>query len=62
MLITLHLYISFAVQIFPCDAKPCDNGATCRNDETDISVYHCDCLEGYFGKNCQGNKTNTEYV
>ena len=27
----------------------------CRNDEADISAYHCDCPDGYFGKNCQGN-------
>ena len=30
------------------------NGATCSNDDQDISLYHCQCTDGYSGKNCQG--------
>jgi len=46
----------FAVQIYPCDSKPCVNGATCNNDDQDVSLYHCHCTGDYSGKNCQGTK------
>ena len=45
-----------SVQIFPCDSKPCVNGATCSNDDQDVSLYHCHCTDNYSGKNCQGTE------
>lgn len=53
------LEIFFLVRLFPCDYKPCVNGATCSNDDQDVSLYHCHCTDGYSGKNCQGRKLLT---
>ena len=46
----------FSVQHYPCDSKPCVNGATCSNDDQDVSLYHCHCTDDYSGRNCQGTK------
>ena len=43
-----------SVQSYPCDSDPCVNGAACRNDEEDITEYHCDCTGDFSGVNCQG--------
>ena len=48
--------LMFLVRLFPCDNKPCVNGATCANDDQDVSLYHCNCTDGYSGKNCQGRE------
>ena len=53
---TNALFVVFSVQIYPCDSKPCINGATCSNDDQDVSLYHCHCTGDYSGKNCQGTK------
>lgn len=45
-----------AVQIYPCDSKPCLNGATCNNDPKDISKYKCKCAAWFTGTNCEGKK------
>ena len=50
------LFLSFAVQIYPCDSKPCQNGATCNNDANDISKYKCQCRDWFTGINCEGNQ------
>ena len=51
----------FSVQRYPCDNKPCVNGATCSNDDQDVSLYHCHCTDGYSGKNCQGRRFFENY-
>ena len=33
-----------------CDAGPCENGAQC---EATDEGYHCTCVLGYEGKNCE---------
>ena len=55
----LYVYSIVTVRLFPCDNKPCLNGATCANDDEDVSLYHCHCTDGYSGKNCQGRKKNS---
>ena len=44
----------FLEQIYPCDLKPCKNGATCTNDPDDISLHHCQCPTWFTGQNCEG--------
>ena len=34
-----------------CESNPCTNGGTCT---TLGSTYHCLCVEGFRGLNCQG--------
>lgn len=50
------------VQTFPCDSKPCLNGAICANDVKDIAKYHCKCTSDYSGVNCQGKLRNTHVL
>lgn len=39
-------------KVLPCIlSKPCQNGATCIDDN--IGGYKCTCPTGYTGKNCQ---------
>lgn len=54
--------IYFLVQTFPCDSKPCLNGAICANDVKDIAKYHCKCTSDYSGVNCQGKLRNTHVL
>ena len=49
------LVLPFAVQIYPCDSNPCQNGATCDNDPSDISKYQYQCQKWFAGENCEGN-------
>ena len=37
----------------PCDTKPCQNGGVCVPNVDD---YSCQCMVGYFGKNCDFGK------
>lgn len=46
----------FSVQLYPCDSEPCVNGGSCSNDDKDVSLYHCHCIDDYSGKNCQGTR------
>lgn len=48
----------FLVRSYACDSQPCKNGAACRNNEKDITKYHCDCTDDFSGVNCQGNRTS----
>ena len=50
-----YYFLSFAVQIYPCESNPCQNGATCNNDVNDISKYKCQCRDWFTGVNCEGN-------
>lgn len=50
----------FAVQIYPCDSNPCQNGAQCVNDPSDISKYQCNCKDWFTGVNCEGNQTKNK--
>ena len=54
MFVCLFVF-SGAVQIYPCDSKPCLNNGTCSNDPQDISKYHCACPKWIVGDKCQGN-------
>ena len=38
-----------------CDPDPCQNGATCTSIIATLTpgVYHCDCLPGYTGTDCE---------
>jgi hypothetical protein len=38
------------VDIDECASNPCRNGATCKQS---VDNYHCSCLPGFTGKNCQ---------
>ena len=35
-----------------CDSAPCQNGATCNNNQPP-GTYSCDCVPGYNGTNCK---------
>ncbi|XP_052061897.1 protein crumbs homolog 1-like [Mytilus californianus] len=43
-------------QINPCSKNPCLNGGTCT---VSSSSYHCKCLNGYSGKDCQVETCST---
>ena len=36
-----------------CSSSPCQNGATCENQE---AAYSCSCVPGYIGANCETGK------
>ena len=47
----LYLIVnSSSLDLNPCRSNPCQNGAHCRNNNTN---YHCDCLPGYKGLHCE---------
>ena len=33
-----------------CASKPCENGATCKDE---VNAYSCVCAEGYTGVDCE---------
>lgn len=41
-----------------CNSKPCKNGGACSEG---WSMYHCDCPEGFGGKDCSECKTNSHF-
>merc|ERR1719209_1636236 len=40
-----------------CLNDPCQNGGTCHNE---VPLYNCKCLHGYFGRNCENGRPNTD--
>ena len=40
-----------------CLSSPCQNGATCINQENN---YECDCVAGFTGRNCEININDCE--
>lgn len=40
------------MEIDECEARPCQNGATCRDY---VAMYKCECLAGFQGKDCEVN-------
>ena len=44
----------------PCDAGPCQNGATCHNNGD--GSYRCECPMGYEGTNCETCKKTSHYT
>ena len=52
LILEVNLDFSFYLKALPCIlSKPCQNGATCTNDN--IGGYKCSCVYGYTGTNCQ---------
>lgn len=49
----LFLFL-FPEEINLCESNPCTNGGTCS---TLLNSYHCLCVEGFRGINCQGKLT-----
>ena len=47
-------FFSFLEEINLCESNPCINGGTCSQLG---SSYHCLCVEGFRGLNCQGTCT-----
>ena len=39
-----------------CNHSSCLHGATCIDDVND---YHCDCVDGYYGKHCETGKLDS---
>ena len=58
-----NIYFSFPGRLCNHDIdecalmSPCRNGGTCQN--TDGS-YHCRCVKGYEGKQCESNPDNCD--
>ena len=48
---TLFFFSIHLEEINMCESNPCTNGGTCS---TMGSSYHCLCVEGFRGINCQG--------
>ena len=45
-----HLGLFDYLDLVPCKHNPCQNGATCTDD--DRGGYTCRCSSGYGGRNC----------
>ena len=52
--ISLNLFVKVEGKL-NCSDKPCQNGATCTSH---LFGYKCECLKGFFGKNCEFGKPN----
>ena len=52
--IFIHLFYNIAICI-----KNCKNGGVCVKSATDGNIvedeWYCNCVDGYFGENCEGN-------
>ena len=44
---TCHL----TLELDECSSGPCQNNGTCFSD---LDNYHCTCLMGFTGRNCEG--------
>ena len=45
------MFIFVFIETDPCKADPCHNG---RCIPISDGSYHCDCVEGFSGPNCNG--------
>lgn len=50
-IILIHKTFFFIEEINLCESNPCSNGGTCSQF---ANSYHCLCVEGFRGINCQG--------
>jgi hypothetical protein len=48
-----HLFLLSDV----CHPSPCVNGGSCQT--VNDNEYHCQCLPGFYGGNCQLGKANS---
>ena len=46
---TYHFGTFNIVDIDDCSPNPCQNGGSCIDE---VDSYKCECVEGYFGENC----------
>lgn len=53
-LFAANIFFSYAVQTYPCDSNPCQNGGQCKNDPKDVSKYRCVCPKWFVGDRCEG--------
>lgn len=45
-----YLYRVCFADIDECESSPCENGATCVDQDNE---YRCDCVDGYTGTECE---------